>query len=157
MLGLTLKLGILDLYTDNCSQTFSDILTGKILFTILQKLRISRIIIKGLCEGIPETYQMRTALRRVDIVHKTEHTLIVGIIVLERNLYINIILLTLKIKDILIQRIFTLVQISDKLLDAALIIKLNHLLRFTAVCGDIMRLADSAAGKCLYISLFLIL
>ncbi len=66
---------------------------------------------------------MRTAFRRIDIIDKTIGALRVGIVVLHGDLDINVVLLALKIEHILIQRRLAPVQVSHKLLDAALVMK----------------------------------
>ena len=40
---------------------------------------------------------MSSSLRRIDVIYKAEYTLVVRIVMLESNLNINIIFLTLKI------------------------------------------------------------
>ena len=52
---------------------------------------------------------------------------------LESNLNINIIFLTLKIEDILIERGLTVVQIGDELLDSTLVEELDFLLLLRSV------------------------
>ena len=52
---------------------------------------------------------------------------------LESNLNINIIFLTLKIEDILIERGLTAVQIGDELLDSTLVEELDFLLLLRSV------------------------
>ena len=140
LFGLSFKLRILDLDTYNSCQTFSDIITGKIGFTFLQKLIISCIIIKGFGQGIPETYQMGTTLRCIDVIYKTVGTLCVGIIVLHGHFHINTILCSFKIQNILIKSCFTSVQVSNKFLDSTFIMEFpdNRIFSFfhTKICQN---------------------
>ena len=76
---------------------------------------------------------MSSSLRRIDVIYKAEYTLVVGIVMLESNLNINIIFLTLKIEDILIERGLTVVQIGDELLDSTLVEELYFLLLLRSV------------------------
>lgn len=96
LLGLSLKLGILNLHTDNGSQAFPDILTGKIRFIVPEQLIVSCIIIKGLGNGIPEAHQMGAAFRCIYIVDKAVNAFRVGIVMLHCHFHINIILLPSK-------------------------------------------------------------
>ena len=59
----------------------------------------------------------------VDIVDKTVLTAVVRIVVLQRDLYIDVILGSLKIQNLFIQRRLAPVQISDIFDDAALVIE----------------------------------
>ncbi len=65
--------------------------------TVLQQLGVSGIVIESLGNRITETLQMGSSLRRIYIVYKTKHTLVVRIIVLEGNFHINMISLSFKI------------------------------------------------------------
>ena len=47
---------------------------------------------------------MGTALRRIDIIDKREHTLVVGIVVLQCNLDVNIVFRALKVHYLVIKR-----------------------------------------------------
>ncbi len=98
---------------------------------------------------------MRTAFRRIDIIDKTEYTLVIRIVMLERNFHINIILFTLKIQNVRIERLLALIQISDKLLNPALIIKFNDLLSLSVIQRNIMGFAYFSSGKGFYLIIFI--
>ena len=88
LLGLTLKLGLLELDADDSSQTLTDILAGKAvrLFDELIGLGIG---VKSLCQGVTETGKMCSALRGGDVVYKAVNTLVVTVVVLKGNLHRN--------------------------------------------------------------------
>ena len=120
---LSFKLRIFHLYTDNSRQTFPDILSGKIRFTVFQQFISACIIVKSLRQRIPETYQMRTALRCINIIDKSIYAFVIGIIMLQGHLNIHAVPAALEIHNVVVQCFLTLIQICNKLLDTALVME----------------------------------
>ena len=67
---------------------------------------------------------MGTALRRRNIIYKAISIVTVGIIVLHGNLNGYIILHSLTVYNLVVKSCFTAVQISDELLDPALVVEI---------------------------------
>ena len=79
---------------------------------------------------------MRTAFRRDNVIDEAVGALRKGIVVLESNLHIYIILLALTVDHAVVQSGFALIQISDKLLDTTLVMENLLFLLFPFISQD---------------------
>ena len=104
LLSLSFKLGILNLDADDCGDSLSDIISGEVLVIVLENLVPSSVIVEGLSERISEAHQMHAAFRCVDVIYKTVFAVVVGIVVLESDFHIYIVLHPFKIGDFRINR-----------------------------------------------------
>jgi len=123
LLRLAFKLRIANFNADNGRQAFSDIITGKVWLAVLEKLILSGVIVKCVCNGISETSNMGTTFRSINIVYKSVSILCIRIIVLHGNFNSHTVLLTLAINDLRIKSFFTSVQISHKFTDTTFIVE----------------------------------
>ena len=64
---------------------------------------------------------MRAALARVDVVGEGEHALLVAVVVLQRDLHLDVPLLAFEVEDLGVDGRLVLVQVLDELDDAALV------------------------------------
>ncbi len=71
---------------------------------------------------------MRAAVRRIDIVDKRKYAFCIAIVMLERHFHKDTVLYAAGIKNIVIKRLAALIQVCDKLLNAALVMKCALLL-----------------------------
>ena len=74
-----------------------------------------------LVSAAPEARQVRAALARVDVVREGEHALLVAVVVLERDLDLDVALLALEEQDLRVDRRLVLVEVLHELDDAALV------------------------------------
>ena len=132
-LGLTLELRISDLYGDDCSQALADILTGKIILTVLKILLLTGMIIDRFGECISETGQMGAALRSIDIINEAVDIFGKCIRMLHGDFHEDPLSLTLAVNDIRIQRNVRLVQIGYKFLNTSLIVEGLVMLDLTVI------------------------
>ena len=144
LLGLSLKLRIFNFNADNRCQSFTDIFSGKVFLAVFQQLHFSSIIIKGSCNGLPESYDMHAAFRCKNIIDKSIHRLIIGIIMLHGNFHHDSVLNPLKIHNIRVQSLIASVQILNKFPDASLVME-NFFFFFSF--PDIPKCNFQTAGK----------
>ena len=69
---------------------------------------------------------MGSSLRCIDIIYKAVRALRIRIVMLHCHFHINVILTAFEVHNIFIERRFALIQVCDKLLDSALIVKLSY-------------------------------
>ena len=133
LLRLSLKLRLLDLNADDRCKALADILTAECRLIFLQKLIFLRIVIKSLRQSTLETSQMRTALRGIDIVDECVDIFRVGIVMLHRHLDKYLVLDALAVDNRFIELLIAPVQVGDKFLDTALIVKGLLMLHFSVI------------------------
>src|SRR5262249_53673239 len=71
----------------------------------------------------PEPREMRAALARVDVVREGEHILLVALVVLERDLDLDIAAAALEVEHLRVHRRLVLIDVLDELEDAARVVE----------------------------------
>src|SRR6185503_3214281 len=87
----------------------------------LQKAVGLRVTREGAGQCGTETRQMGPALARVDVVREREEVLLVAVVVLERNLHLDPVLLAFEEQDLRMDGRLVLIEVLDELDDAALV------------------------------------
>ena len=123
LLGLALKLGILDLDTDDGRDSFADILAGQVLVAVLEDLVFAGVFVEGLGHRIAETDQVHAALGGIDIIDEAVFAVGVGVVVLHGDFHIDIVFGALEIHDRIVEGFFVVVEVGDELPDPALVVE----------------------------------
>src|SRR5262245_17999296 len=120
-LGLTLELGLGNAHGHDRGESLTDVVARHAALETLQEslgLRIARDRARQ-CRA--KSREVRAALARVDVVREREHVFLVAVVVLERHLDLDAVLLALEAQDARVDRRLVLVQMLDELDDAALV------------------------------------
>ena len=131
-LRLPLKPGIRMFDRDNRSHSVPDIRAGEICILFLQDAKFPGILVHYRRKCGLESGQMRAAFGIIDIVAEAEDVLVEFIDILERRFHFDPVCRAFKI-DRLVQRIFLLIQISDKSQNPIRLMVLDMLRLFQAL------------------------
>ncbi len=104
LLCLSLELGILDLDGDDGGKALSQIIAGQVRVGVLQDPGLSCIVVEGLRHGVVEAHHVHAALGGVDVVDEGILRDVVGIVVLHRDLDVDVVLRPVKVHDVLVER-----------------------------------------------------
>ena len=93
-----------------------------------------------------EALEVRSALRRVDVVGEGEHGLDVRAVPLQRDLEVALLALALEVDDVLVHRVLGLVDVRDEVSDPALVVELLGLPAGALVREDDAKAAGEEGG-----------
>ena len=114
----------MNLQTQNTSQTFTNIIAGKIFGILFQKIVFDRKIIHCTSQGKFKSSDVSTTLNRVDVVHETVKILLIRIIILHRKFNESSSTNSAVIYRIFIDSMFLPIQKFDEFTNSALEMKM---------------------------------
>ena len=86
-------MGIRHLHADHRRQTFPEIIAAERRILFLEQIIALRVLVDGAGQGRPEAAEMGAAFRRIDVVGVAVETFVVALVVLQRHLGMDPILL----------------------------------------------------------------
>src|SRR5262249_9280750 len=120
-LGLSFELGIRDPDRNDRGQALAHVVAADVALESLEKPVGLRVAGEGACQRGPEPGEMSAPLARVDVVREREEILLVPVVVLERDLHLDVVLLALEEENLRMDRRLVLIEVLDELDDAALV------------------------------------
>src|SRR5262249_5421524 len=140
-LGLPFELRLRNFDRDHSDQAFAHVVAGQAAFEILDQVGGLRVAADGFRERRAEARQMRAAVNRVDVVGEREDLLVISVVVLNRDLYRQVVVFgrvggLLEIHRLRVKHVFVLVQVLDEFGDAAFVEELVLFLGVGAFVND---------------------
>ncbi len=123
-LGLAFKLRLRQLHAHHRDQAFADVVAAQILFHVFKKAHLLADIVDGAREGCAGNRKMG-AIDGIDVVREAEDGFGVAVVVLEGNIYFNVVARSLHDDRLVVEHGFAAVQMLDELRDAANIAELG--------------------------------
>ena len=123
-LGLAFELRLRELHADDDDEAFADVIAAEVFFDVFEEAeRLAGGVDRAGQRGL-EAGEMGSAIDGVDVVGKGEDGLGVGVVVLQRYLHGDAVALCLHVDRLLVQHLFALVDVLDKLCDPAGVLEL---------------------------------
>ena len=123
-LRLSFELGVAELHRDDRRQALSGVLAFEVVLLLLEDAFLPRVLVERARERGAEALEMRSTLRRVDVVREREDRLDVRGVPLHRDLDGSLVALALEVDDVLVHRILRLVDVRDEVPDPAFVVEL---------------------------------
>ena len=123
-LGLPLELRLRQLHADHRHQTFAHVLALEVLLHVLEQALVLPKLIDGSRQRGAEPGKVSAAIDGVDVVGKREDILRIAVVVLERELHVDVVAVAFRVDRRGVQHFFVLVEVLDEFGDAAVVMKL---------------------------------
>jgi hypothetical protein len=101
-------------------ESLADVLAGQREVGLLQRVSLRRVGVDRARERGLEPREVRAALVRIDVVDERKNVLVVAVVVLERELDADVVLLDVEIEDLGMEALLAADQERDELLEPAL-------------------------------------
>lgn len=121
--GLPLELRLGKFHTDDGHQPFPYVFPREIFLELLAEAFAGHVGVDARGQRRPKARQVRAAIHRVDVVGKAEDLFIVAVIVLQRDLNVQVALRHFAVKRLGHQDRLVAVEVGDELGNAARIVK----------------------------------
>ena len=108
---------------DHRGQAFAHIFTGEVVVLLAEDPLAARVCVQGPGEGRTEPGHVGTALVGVDVVGEAEDRLLVGAVPLHRHFDGAFVFVAFEVHDLVVHRLFVLVEVADEVLDAAVVLE----------------------------------
>src|ERR1051326_7127648 len=119
-LRLSLEAWLRHLHADDRDQSFTHVVTGKLRVLLLHQLAVLGVLVDRLGQRAAESAEARAALDVGDRARVRKNLFVVAVVVVDRDLGHDAILLLVEVDRLGVDRVFVLAQVLDELGDAAL-------------------------------------
>ena len=124
-LGLPLELRLRKLDADHGHQALAHIVAAQVFLHVFKKAELLADGVDGAGERCAKTRKMRAAIDRVDVVGEAEDRLRVAVVVLQRDLDLDVVARGLHHDRLVVQNLLAAVEVLDELGNAAGILELS--------------------------------
>ena len=126
-LGLAFELGLRQLYADHGYQAFADVVSGQIFFYVFEQAHLLAGVVDGAGQRGAEAGEMRASVDGVDVVGETENGFRVGVVVLEADFDVHVVLVGFHVDGFVVERLLAAVEVLDEFGDAAVVFEFGAL------------------------------
>ena len=123
-LGLPLKLRLRQLHAHHGHQAFAHILALEVLFHVLEEPLVLPKLIDGPRQRGAEAGKVGAAIDGVDVVGKGKNILRITVVVLERELHVDVVAVAFRVDRRGVKHFLVFVEVLDEFGDAAVVMKL---------------------------------
>src|SRR2546430_7631389 len=109
-LGLSLELRLANFHRENGGQSFAHVVTRQSEIRLLERAALRRVVVDRTRQRGLEAREVRPALMGVDVVHERINVLVVAVVVLEGELDVDAVALSVDIYDFLMEYLLLVVE-----------------------------------------------